>query len=184
MLEGHRQKAERSDRKMPGGRDWKVVGQSNRITPVCRFARLIEYDDTMRVVRPQITMPSLLLSTALLSAGIGLSLIVIDRWLSGERTIPPGGYGVFNKIQFFAAGAFTGAGLLAPFGRLRVGAYVGIMIAVGWCLGLRIYLGGWQSSWQIPNFTVAFALASAVVAIAGATLLRKVWLSAWDNQKS
>jgi hypothetical protein len=137
----------------------------------------------MSIFRPQLTVRSLLLSTALLGAGIGMLLMTIDRWMKGLHSNPPGMPVLYYVLQFLASGPLIGAGLFAAFGRWRLGAYVGFMIEIGWCLGWHVHAVGWSRAWTNSIFIVIFVLSSAIVVLAVLALLRRLWLY-WQSRSN
>jgi hypothetical protein len=92
--------------------------------------------------RTQITLKSFLLSTSFIGAGIGC-------FLAGNSYLNSPTYenwrGILALVQILAAAPLIGAGIFRPFGRARLGAYVGFflfMIAGG---GHDTYHFGWNA---------------------------------------
>jgi hypothetical protein len=121
-------------------------------------------------------MRQILLSTGFLGAGLGFLLVTVVRWYSGHRSIPPGDEDTYRTAQFLASGPLIGAGIMVFFNRARIGAYLGVLIEVGWCLGYSIHLVGWKELWLDSQiFVTVLTLTCLIFALGCFAAVRALW---------
>jgi len=108
-----------------------------------------------RPAGPQVTLVDFILSTAFLGAGVGCFIAAFQGLQSNQ--------GVWSLIQFIAGGPFIGAGLLTPFHRPRLGAYLGFFGGiVSGVAGLIVIIGP-EVLWDL-RYVIGFTLVALVAA--------------------
>jgi hypothetical protein len=117
--------------------------------------------------RLQFTLKSLIFATALIAAGAAL----VGHLLTPAHVS-------FREAKVVLAYALIGAGLLLPFHRARLGAYIGFFGILTYALAVEAYRGGWgyilQSLGLLP-----ISLACAFVTMLGAFSIGRVIWRRW-----
>jgi len=77
-------------------------------------------------------------------------------------------HSVLPCIQLLAGGPLIGAGVLWPFGRARLGAYLGFFVPIIAAIGYATSVIGWRAVLAEPSIT-------PVVALIGFAVLMGIW---------
>ena len=124
---------------------------------------------------PRIPLKTFLLSTALLGVGIGCFLAGLIDFAPRNPFPQSGWHRFYLGVRFIAAGAFIGAGLAAPFHRLRWGAYMGFLFQIVAGISYRVLVAGWPRVWHDGALIIVFTVAGLAIAVAA--LLWRIGLS-------
>jgi len=119
---------------------------------------------------------SALTALTLTGAGLGCLLYSID-YLDMKRLgeVPFFWHGLSIILGFVAAAPLIGAGILAPFRRPRLGAYIGFFGEIAAGLTWFIHVNGWWQMWDKTDFRVIFGLTIAVLIVTAWRVSRSVW---------
>jgi len=120
-------------------------------------------------------LKSLLLSTSFVGAGVGC-FVAGRSILAGNADLD--WRTILAMLQVLGAAPLIGAGILGPFGRARLGAYLGFFAFVTVGLGYDTYHFGWNAISQSPMYlavigATAFAMSMAIFVVCRRTLRRR-----------
>jgi hypothetical protein len=99
--------------------------------------------------RPQFSLRTLLLSGTFLGAAAGCALRVLHGVL--HNLGPRGEFVPSDLFAFLMIGPLVGAGIMAPYRRTRLGAYVGFFAQILLCFACAWYFIGWHRMWYPPD---------------------------------